>query len=213
MGDKARMRKVLPLIAAGLCGLIIVASFVFKLPWLDSIASKLLEGGMILAAFVLFLGLMNLLAFHARRIRAKTRGVFQSIVLMAALVITLGLGIALSASAPLSWTYNYILYPLQATMGALLVFYAISAALHAFKLRSGAAVVLLVSSLLFLFLLIPFISGLSPIIPALRNWLTTVPLGAGIRGILLGTALGTIIAALRILFQLDHPYTSNAEKR
>lgn len=212
MGDKARMRKVLPLIAAGLCGLIIVASYAFKLPWLDSIASKLLEGGMILAAFALLLGLLNLLAFHARRIRAKTRGVFQSIVLMAALVITLGVGIALPASAPLSWMYNYLLYPLQATMGALLVFYAVSAALHAFKLRSGAAVVLLVSSLLFLFLLIPFISGLSPIIPALRNWLAFVPLGAGMRGILLGIALGTITSALRILFQLDHPYTSNTEK-
>jgi hypothetical protein len=213
MGDNVRMRRVLPLIAAGLCGLIIVASFVFKFPWLDGIASKLLEGGLILAAFALLLGLLNLLAFHARRIRAKAKGVFQSILLMVTMVFTISLGIALPASAPLSWIYNYLLYPLQATLGALLVFYAVNAALYAFKLQSGAAIILLVSSLFFLFLLIPFISGLSPIIPALRNWLTLVPLGAGMRGILLGIALGTITSALRILFLQDHPYTGNGEKR
>jgi hypothetical protein len=206
------MRRVLPLIAAGLCGLIIVASYVFKFPWLDNIASKLLEGGIILAAFALFLGLLNLVAFHARRMRSMNKGVVQSLILITAMVITFAVGTAWPASLPLSWIYNYILFPLQATMGALLVFYAVSAALRAFKLRNGAAVILLTSSLLFLFLLIPFISGLSPIVPVLRNWLIVVPLGAGMRGILLGIALGAITSALRILLQLDHPYTDNAEK-
>jgi hypothetical protein len=206
------MRRVLPLIAAGLCGLIIVASYVFKFPWLDNIASKLLEGGIILAAFALFLGLLNLVAYHARRMRSMNKGVVQSLILITAMVITFAVGTAWPASLPLSWIYNYILFPLQATMGALLVFYAVSAALRAFKLRNGAAVILLTSSLLFLFLLIPFIYGLSPIVPVLRNWLIVVPLGAGMRGILLGIALGTITSALRILLQLDHPYTGNAEK-
>jgi hypothetical protein len=207
------MRRVLPLITAGLCGLIILASYIVKVPWLDNIASKLLEGGMILAAFALLLGLINLLAYHARRIHAKKEGAFQSLVLVAALVITLGLGIALPASVPLNWVYNFILYPLQAPLGALLVIYAVSAAFRAFKLANGAAVVLLVSSLLFLFLLIPFISGLSPFVPALRNWLILVPLGAGMRGILLGAGMGAIVSALRILFLVDHPYAGSVEKR
>ena len=207
------MRKVLPLIAASVCGVIILANYLLKLPWLDSIASKLLEGGMILATFALLLGLVNLLAFHVRRIYEKKNGIIQSIVLVSAMVITLVIGIVVPASAEQSWAFNYILYPLQATMGALLVFYAVNAAFRAFRLRNGAAVVLLVSSLTFLFLLIPFISGLSPIVPALRNWLVLVPLGAGMRGILLGIALGTITSALRILFLVDHPYASNAEKR
>lgn len=207
------MRKVLPLITASVCSVIILASYIVKIPWLDSIASKLLEGGMILAVFALLLGLINLVAFHIRRIYQKKNRTIQSIILITAMLITLGAGIALPASAEISWMYNYILYPLQATMGALLVFYTVNAAFRAFRLRNGAALVLLLSSLLFLFLLIPFISGLSPIVPALRNWLVLVPLGAGMRGILLGIALGTITSALRILFLVDHPYTSNAEKR
>jgi hypothetical protein len=207
------MRKVLVLVATCACGLIILASYIFKLPWLEGITGKLLEGGMILAVFALLLGLVNLLAFHARRIHEKKMEPFVSIVLMVALVVTLAVGIAFPSSAEISWIYNYILYPLQATMGALLVFYAVSAAYRTFRLHNASAVVLLIASLSFLFLLIQFSSGLSSIIPALRTWLLFVPLGAGMRGILLGIALGVITSALRILFYQDHPYVSKTEKR
>jgi hypothetical protein len=52
----------------------------------------------------------------------------------------------------------------------------------------------------------PFVAGLSPALPALRAWLLAVPVTAGMRGILLGIALGTIATALRVLLAVDRPY-------
>lgn len=206
------MRKILPVAAAIGCGIIILADYMLRIPWLNSVAGKLLEGGMILGAFALLLGVLNLLGHHIARVRDGAPWRWQSWVILTTLPLMGLLGLLFPASASVDWVFAYIISPLQATLGALLVFYAIGAAAATFHLRSGAMILLFVSSLVFLVLWIPFISGLSPLVPVLREWLTAVPLAAGIRGILLGTAIGAIMAALRILLGFDHAYTGPGDE-
>jgi hypothetical protein len=55
---------------------------------------------------------------------------------------------------------------------------------------------------------LPFSQRLSSYIPALRDWAMSIPVTAGIRGILLGTALGTMATALRALTGIDRPYNT-----
>jgi uncharacterized membrane protein len=43
--------------------------------------------------------------------------------------------------------------------------------------------------------------------PVIKDWILNVPTLAGIRGILLGVALGTIATGLRILIGADRSYT------
>lgn len=207
------MRKIAAVGAAVLCGLVILAGYVFQLPWLQSISARLLEGGVILACFALLLGVLNLLAYHLQRIGSHTSASWQSWTIIITLLTCLVIGLALPASGPLSWVYTYLITPLMATLGALLLFYGVLAAPRLMAKPNIAALLLLVSCLVFMVLWIPGISGLSPWIATIRNWLFTVPLGAGMRGILLGTAIGASVSALRLIFAVDKPFMANTGKR
>ncbi len=129
-----------------------------------------------------------------------------SAILLVALVATMAIGILRPASDALTWVFDYLYFPLQATMGALLAFFIVSAAFRAFKLRSVSALILLVTSVLVLITQLPFSAALSPLLPAAREWIYAIPVTAGVRGILLGVALGTVATALRVLLAVDHPY-------
>jgi len=49
---------------------------------------------------------------------------------------------------------------------------------------------------------LPALAPLSPIF----DWLVTVPVGAGARGILLGIALATLVVGLRVVIGQDRTY-------
>lgn len=201
------MKKVLPIGAAVLCGLFTLVDFFVPQPQMDAIGAKLVEGVTILAAFALLLGLLNLLSVHGRRLATKGEGHRgSSLVLLVGLIGTAAIGIALPGSQALAWVFNYLYAPLQGTMTALLAFFAVSALYRAFRLRSGYALVLLVTSLFILAAQLPFSASISPVLVPLRDWLLTVPVTAGVRGIILGIALGTIATSLRVLLAIDRPY-------
>lgn len=200
------MRKVLPIAAAVICGLYALVDFFVTDPVVDAVGAKLLEGVMILAAFALLLGLLNLMNVHLRRVATGEKNQGFSVVLVAAMLVTLVCGVAWPQSGALTWIFGYIYYPLQSSLAALLAFFAVSAAYRAFRLRSGQAVILLVTSLLVLVTQMPFMSALSPLFAEIREWVLYVPVAAGVRGLILGVALGTITTCLRVLLAVDRPY-------
>ncbi len=199
------MARILAIIAAIVCGLLVLVDFFLAVPVIDALGAALIEGALILAAFALLLGVLNLLGVHLRASGASRAQPYIAI-LVIALGVTLLIGILRPASAELTWIFDYLYFPLQATMGALLAFFIVSAAYRAFKLRSVPALILLVSSLVVLITQLPFSAALSPLLPAAREWIFAIPVTAGVRGILLGVALGTTATALRVLLAVDHPY-------
>jgi hypothetical protein len=66
---------------------------------------------------------------------------------------------------------------------------------------------MLLTALIVLIGQVPLSVALAPAIGDLKDWILTVPTVAGIRGILLGVALGTLVTALRLLTTLDRPYS------
>jgi len=199
------MKRILPIAAAVLCGLVMLVDFFVAHPLIDQLGAILVEGVTILAAFALLLGLLVLLSTHARRLKRGSQPGL-SLILLIALLGTLAVGVLRPGSTTLTWLFDYIYYPLQSTMAALLAFFAISALYRAFKLRNVHAWVLLISCLFLFLTQLPLSAALSPYLSMTRDWLLAVPVTAGMRGILLGTALGTIATALRILLAVDHPY-------
>ena len=199
------MARILAIIAAIACGLLVLADFFLVDPVIDALGAVLIEGVLILAAFALLLGVLNLLGVHAR-MNGTPRSRRYSVILLVALLATFVIGILRPASDELAWIFDYLYFPLQATMGALLAFFVVSAAYRAFKLRSVSALILLVTSLVVLITQLPFSAAISPLLPAAREWIFAIPVTAGVRGILLGVALGTIATALRVLLAVDHPY-------
>jgi len=199
------MARILAIIAALACGLLVLVDFFVVEPVIDALGAMLVEGALILAAFALLLGVLNLIGVHAR-MNGTPGSRRYSAILLVALVATMAIGILRPASDALTWVFDYLYFPLQATMGALLAFFIVSAAFRAFKLRSVSALILLVTSVLVLITQLPFSAALSPLLPAAREWIYAIPVTAGVRGILLGVALGTVATALRVLLAVDHPY-------
>ena len=130
-----------------------------------------------------------------------------SLALLLSLLITLLLGLASGpGSTSFRWMFQYVYYPIQATIGSLLAFFVVTAAYRAFRLHTLEAVVLTVVSVIVLLAQIPGSERLWAYLPPLREWIFSVPVTAGMRGIIMGTALGTITTGLRLLFWVDQPY-------
>lgn len=201
------MRRILPVAVAILCGVWTLLDFFLSEPLIDTLGLVLVEGVTILAAFALLLGILNILANHSRRIVSDERHRGLSLVLILSLLGTLAVGVLLPNSTTFAWLFNYLYFPLQSTMAALLSFFVISAIYRAFRLHNAQAFILLATSLVMFFIQLPFSAALVPGLPLLRDWIMAVPITAGVRGILLGAALGTIATSLRVLIGVDRPYT------
>ncbi|MBU0495184.1 MAG: hypothetical protein KKA73_00905 [Chloroflexi bacterium] len=199
------MRHLLPTIIAILAGLIILTEF---LSGVSLVGAQLLDWVLILAAFAMLLGLLNVLRVHGRRLVNRQSAVmdrFYSLVLLFSLGVVLVIGLAGAQSPLMNWTYQYVYAPLGATMFSLLAFYMASAAYRVLRLRSAEAAIMLVVGLVILVGQIPMGSDW-PILQDLREWVLSVPALAGIRGILIGAALGAITTGLRVLMGLERRF-------
>ena len=199
------MRRAVPVAVACLTGLVVLLSFFGADGILGGWPNLLVEGAAFLAALALLMGAAHLALAHGRRALHGEAEAGHSVVLVIAMLATFGIGVVLPGSAELAWIFDYLYTPLQATMTALLAFFIVSAAYRAFRLRHAEAIVLLITSLFMLLGQLAVSERISPVIPALRDWTLAIPVTAGVRGILLGTALGTLAATLRILIGMDRP--------
>lgn len=199
------MRQFIPTIIAILAGLTILAEFLLGV---ESVGPVLLDWVVILAAFAVFLGLINVLRVHAKRLIRRASSWldrFYSLVLLITVVVVLLVGANGPQTALMSWVYHYVYTPLSATMFSLLAFYIASAAYRVLRLRSREAAVMLIVGLVVLLGQIPMGSDWL-VLQDLREWVLSVPALAGIRGIVIGAALGAITTSLRVLMGLERRF-------
>ncbi|MCS7260634.1 MAG: hypothetical protein NZ765_07625, partial [Anaerolineae bacterium] len=74
-------------------GLLVLASYFVADAQLDAVVDRLVSIASIVAAFALFLGLVNLARFHLNRLRTHPSQRLYSAVLLGALAATLTLGL------------------------------------------------------------------------------------------------------------------------
>ncbi len=191
-------------------GLLVLAGYFFTLPVLVNVRFLLVSWAVILAAFAIFVGLVNMLAVHANKLRRKEKGGFYSLVLVVALFGTLLLGLVLRPEHPvLSFLFNSIQLPVEASLMALLVVTLTYASIRLLRRRLNLlSVVFLVTACLILLgtVSLPYLRLFPFLGDTLRPFITRVLAAAGARGILLGLALGILTTGLRILFGADRPY-------
>jgi len=212
------LRRTLPTALAIAVGLFVLVALLLPVPLLSTIGTYFIDCAVIIAAFALFLGLLNVVRVHLCHIRERTKTWPYSVLLLVALFIVLLIGLVTltpsqadqsQPSGPshpaLQWIYTNVMAPLQATFGALLAFLTLAAAYRLARIRDAASVVLLVVTLLVLAGQASF--GLLPVLPQLRDWILDVPALAGMRGILLGVALGTVLTGIRLLLGVERPYS------
>ncbi len=89
-----------------------------------------------------------------------------------------------------------------------MAFFVATAAWRAFRTRSTASLVMFIACVLVLLGSIQLNVGQGwELVVQTKNWVMSVPVLAGARGLLLGIVLGTIVAGLRLLVGVDRPYS------
>lgn len=204
------MKRVLPAAIAMAAGFLVLVDFFFDNLYLNALGVTLINWVVIIAAFALILGFLNVLAFHLRKITQRQEGWPYSIALLAVAGTVLfgGLTSVQGYRAPLVRTiFDYVQAPLQASIFSLLAFYIASAGYRAFRARNFETFLLVVACLVVLVGQVPLARYVWGELPALKDWVLGVPSTAGARGILIGVALGSLATGVRVLVGFDRPYS------
>ncbi len=208
-------RRGFPLAIAIFFGLLTLVSLLFSVP---EISSLILEWASFLVAIALLLGAINLFSVHTQRtVRSGVRGSqrLYSGVLAISMVVVFGLGLSdwlgiTNGSTGL--VFNWIQAPLEAALASLLAFFLLLSGMRLLqRQRTVGAVLFLATAVLILLsnalIASPFLpASLSQLLQQFRDAIQTVIVGAGVRGIILGVALGAITLSIRLLLGLERPY-------
>jgi hypothetical protein len=229
------LRSRIPIFIGIFAGVIpIVALYVPKrfLSGDGGMSSRLDQWLIILAAFALLLGIVNVVQNSSRKIGRREKGWPYAVVLLIGLCVTGGFGIygATSghgigfmpdgSSTPFKWVEDRFFQPLQSTIFSLLAFFMASAAFRAFRARNAEATILLVAAGFVMMGRVPLLEFLAAPIPPLHaaaagasqalgkltEWIMDTPNGAAQSGIIIGAALGAASMAIRVILGIERGY-------
>jgi hypothetical protein len=162
-------------------------------------------------AVTIIIGIFNLLTVHGGRVRRRGPGWGYSLILVIStlLIILLTIleraGVLNSSPALTTILLEQVQVAIESSLAGLLLFALVYGAYRTLRKRvSGWGLLFSVVLLVMLAGALP-LANLAPV-AALRDWLMTVPVSAGARGILLGIALATVVTGIRVLIGQDRSY-------
>jgi hypothetical protein len=203
------VKRIIPIVIAMAVGLFVLLDIFIDNIYLNAIGQTFVGWAVILAAAALIVGLSNMVGVHFKRIRRRANGWPYSIALVLAMAVVAIPGLIDPAgprNAIVSWLFNYVQYPLQAAIFALLAFFIFTAAYRAFRVRHAESLFFVLAGVFVLLGATPLGDALWSGFSEIRAWILAVPAMAGARGIILGVALATVVAGMRLLLGIDRPY-------
>lgn len=200
------MKRTIPMAIAMAIGFLMLIDFFFDESHINTLGAFFVDSTVIVVAFALLLGLFNVLLIHFNRIARREEGWLYSIFLVAVALVVLVAGVSGPESDVVKWIFNNVQFPLQAATFSLLAFYVATAAYRAFRLRSLESMAFILAAIVVLLGQVPVGRYVGELLPAAKDWILDVPGTAGVRGIIIGVALGTIATGVRILMGFDRPY-------
>lgn len=201
------VKQWIPILIATITGLIVLAGYLIPNPLLTYYRDRLVEWAVVVAAFAFILGLFNVLRVHGGRVvRLRQGWLYSLVLLLAALVAWIPPLLYGPSGTPTRQMLDYVLGPLGASLAALVVFTLALAAFRLLRVRRS------VGAVFFVLVVAVALLGSTPFtglewLADIRDWVVHVPGMAGMRGLLLGVALGTVITALRVLVASDRPHS------
>ena len=190
-------------------GLVILAGYFLPFPQLSALQSTLLGWAVIVGAFAGLVAITNLVLNHWRKATSRTNRDLFSFIALAGFLATLVAGLWFGPADPLiHQIVQSVQVPVETSLMAAL---AISLGYASLRLlrqrRDGLSILFVFSVVVFLIISSGFLAGVNiPIVQDLAAFIDRLPV-AGARGILLGIALGSLTAGLRILMGADRPYS------
>lgn len=178
-------------------------------PWLAGTRALFLQWAVILAAFALLIGVVNLLTVHLRKMGKSKKGGIYSLALWVAFFITVGV-VALDGpdGSQSVYLFNNIQIPVEASLLTLLVVTLAVASIRLLRRKAGLFTYVFIGTAFLVLLGTAPLYGLGEVsfLYQVRTWIAGVLSVAGARGVLLGVALGTVATGIRVLMGVDRPY-------
>ena len=191
-------------------GILVLLGLFLPIPLLQNVRMLLLGWAVTLTGLAALMGVISLIITHWRKLQNPKGKSYYSLLVILAFLITVGVGVALG---PQSATYQSIVtaiqVPVEASLMAILAISLVYISLRLLQKRAGLmAWVFVFSALAYLLLSSGFLAPISdmPVVGELLGALHRLPV-AGARGILIGVALGSLTAGLRILMGDQRPYS------
>lgn len=201
------MKQIIPFVIAIATGLLTLIGLLVGIPAVNLI----LEAAAFLAALALLLGIVNLFIVHSHRLLTK-RNIY-SLFLLASMLFVLFLGFTDSnREIGLAEAFNWVQRPLEAALASLLAFFLVGALLRMARQRGDRWTGLFLFTVILILLTTALTSlrfvpdSITAIATQVRQLIDAVVVTAGMRGLLIGVALGTIMLSLRVLVGLERPY-------
>jgi len=207
------MRRTIPLVLTFLVGMYPIFAFFVPHATVSGVNQWLDKALVIVAAFALPLGVVNLVGMNLEKIKQRRAGWPYAIVLLAGLAVMAYFGVigVIKGDTGFHPTFEVLfesmVSPLQATMFSLLAFYVASAAYRAFRARNVEATILLVAAIIVMMGRIPFGDMLTGgRMTPLSEWIMNKPNAAAQRGIIIGAALGAASMSIRVILGIERTY-------
>lgn len=210
------MRREIPMIVAFVAGVIIILEFF--VPTLRNVAGEIQKWYLVVVAFAILVGAFNLLRMNYLKVRDRRTDWFYSVVLIVGLfgMAVVGIGWGIEQGTVFDWLFHNLMFPMSATVFALLAFFVASAAYRAFRARTVDATLLLVAAVVVMLGQVPIGSIWVPswwpreLVFLTPDWLKDRIMEifntAGQRAILIGASLGVVSTSLRILLGIERSY-------
>jgi hypothetical protein len=172
-----------------------------------SLGRLMISWASFLAATALILGVFNLFSHHLRRL---AKGNLYSAVLVVSMILVWASPL-LNFVVEDDWAttmFNWIQAPLEAAVASLLLFFLVFAGIRLMKRGEGRIWTALfgISALVTLVAAIALPTPLQGPMQTVKTAIDEVIVVGGVRGILIGVALGTITMSIRILAGAERPY-------
>ena len=178
------------------------------------LTNLLLQWATFLAAIALLLGVVNLFSVHLNRLFIG-RNLYSGVLVISLLAIV---GLAVTDTVldmtddGVGMMFRWVQAPLEAALASLLAFFLLFAGFQMMRRQRTiwsalflvTAVVVLLASALSTNVFIP--ASIQSFIVQIQHIINNIFVTAGMRGILIGIALGTITLGLRLLAGIERPY-------
>jgi len=205
------LKDTIPVAIMTVIALVMILDFFIgdsaALDWINNTAVITRSWGIVISAFAMGLGAINLLQRHSRSIVKRDDNAFYSFLLVASMLVMIVLGVTSGTESPgYDFMFSNILSPASSTMYASIAFYIVTAAYRSFSARNLEGWLLLITAVIVMLGKAPIGSVISDFFPVASNWIESVPNTAGMRAIMMGAALGVISSAVKMFLGLDKSY-------
>ena len=219
------MKRSIPLAIALVMGLLMITTYYF--PWMDGFYRLVLLWSPVIAGFAFFLGILSFLMHHYFKVKRKAPGWGYNLSAIAAFGVMMLAGLLPEIfpgifsflgtwkdtpdESMFSWLFMNMLYPMEATMFALLAFYIASASFRAFRARNLEATLLLVAAILIMVGRVPLGEWVFSGFTDIQQWIMEFPNTGAKRAIMIGVGLGMTATALKLMLGIERAWIGKGD--